>query len=254
MKLSPTRMNMYLRCPKQFEFSYIHELKLPPVGVMVRGTACHEAVRHNYAVKKQTGEDAPLEDVLDAFSAAFDANIPEASLREDENPGKLKDSGAKLTRLYRIERAPTIVPEIYEERVILTLEGGDTFEGVVDLATPDRRIIDLKTASKKPGADQANNSLQLTAYGWSYFHLKGEMPTGYALDFAIHDHTAKTDRAEARLLTLETTRTATDLDDFAQDVAMVFAAIRAGAFPRHTDGWHCSHDWCGYWELCRGRG
>lgn len=254
MKLSPTRMNTYLTCPKRYEFSYVHELKLPPNGVLVRGKSCHEAIRHNYAVKKQTGVDAPVSDVLDAYSTAFDAEIQAAKLRDGENAGNLKDSGAKLTRLYREQRAVAIVPDVYEERVILELEGGDTFEGVVDLATPDRQIIDLKTASKSPSAGEADNSLQLTAYGWSYFHLKHELPSGYALDFIIHDHAAKTERAQARLLTQPTMRSAIDLDDFALDVAGVFAAIRAGAFPRHTTHWGCSPEWCGYWSLCRGRG
>lgn len=254
MKLSPTRMNMYLTCPKRFEFRYIMGQIVPPNGALVRGKSCHEAMRHNYAVKVQTGDDAPVSDVLDAFDMAFEREMQTAELRADEQRGKLKDSGAKLTRLYREVRAPEIMPAVYEERVILELEGGDTFEGVVDLATPDHRIIDLKTSSKKPAADTADNSLQLTAYGWSYYHLKGVMPIGYALDFAIHDAGAKTGRAKARLLTLPTQRSAIDLDDFASDVAQVFAAIKAGAFPRHTTGWHCSPQWCGYWNLCRGRG
>ena len=253
MKLSPSRINTYLRCPKSYEFSYVHELKLPPAGVMVRGTACHEAARHNFAAKVQTGQDAPIADLLDVFSGVFDREVEGAKLRENENAGKLKDSGVKLTTIYRTERAPLIVPAVYEQRVILELEGGDTFEGVVDLATADHKIIDLKTASKKPAANTADNSMQLTAYGWAYYHLTNVLPTGYALDFAIHDHEGKTDKAQARVLTLETQRTALDLDDFAEDVAGVFRAIKAGAFPRSTAGWHCSPEWCGYWELCRGR-
>ena len=81
------------------------------------------------------------------------------------------------------------------------------------------------------------------------------LPSGYALEYAIHNHSAKTEKAEARLLTLPTTRTADELNAFAEDVAHVFAAIKAGAFPRNQTGWHCSQIWCGYWDKCRkGRG
>lgn len=258
MRLSPTAIRTYLMCPRRYEFSYIDGIKLPPNGVLVRGRSYHDAARANFQHKHDTQNDMDLPDLLDAYSSVFDREIADAELREGEVAGKLKDSGALLVTLFREERAPDITPALFEEKIVLDLASGDQFSGIIDLATPDDRIIDLKSSSKKPPGDEVHKDSQLTAYGWQFYHLTAQqgnprLPSGYALDYAIHDF--KTENGKARLLTLETTRTADDLNAFAEDVAHVFTAIKAGAFPRNQTGWHCSEVWCGYWDRCRkGRG
>lgn len=255
MRLSPSAIRAYLTCPRRYEFSYVQDIKIPPNGVLVRGRSYHEAARVNFKHKHATQQDMPLPDVLDAYSDSFDREIAGAELREDEHAGRLKDSGAKLTTLFREDRAPQITPALFEEKIILDLAGGEVFSGVIDLATPDDQIIDLKSSSKKPPEAEVHKDLQLTSYGWQFWHLTGRLPTGYALDYAIHNHAAKTGKAKARLLTLPTKRSADELNAFAEDVAHVFAGIKAGSFARNQMGWHCGPVWCGYWNLCKkGRG
>jgi len=250
--LSISRINTYLRCPRQYEYSYVEGIKIPPSGALVRGSSFHEAMKHNFREKKETGKDSRVSDLLDVYSDQFTERIQEAQLKEDERRGRLKDSGVKMVRAYRRHRAPQITPDLVEQRVELELATGDLFIAVIDLSTLDMRIVDLKTTSKTPPKGEAKKNQQLTAYGWAYYHLRHEMPAGYDLDFAVHNHKAKKPDPP-RLITLPAERTAAQLDAFARDVAHVFAAIQAGAFPRNAQGWHCSPEYCGYWNMCMGR-
>jgi RecB family exonuclease len=259
MNLSVSRIRMYLRCPRQYEFSYVQGIKIPPSGVLVRGSSFHEALRHNWGTKLVTGEDAPITDLTDIYSDQFANRIKEARLREDEKPGALKDSGIKMVEVYRQERAPQITPVLFEQKVELTLDGGDLFVGVIDLLDSDNYIRDFKTSSKSPNENEVHKDSQLTAYGWCYYNYTAaefqepKLPAGYALEYAVHNHAAKTDKAKPRVVPVPTSRTADDINAFAEDIAAVAIGIKAGAFPRNQTGWHCSPDWCGYWDRCMKR-
>ena len=258
MNLSVSRIRMYLRCPRQFEFSYIKGIKVPPSGVLVRGSSFHESLRHNFGTKLVTGEDAPLEDLKDIYSDQFAQRIKEAELREGEKPGNLKDSGIKMVEVYRNERAPDIMPVMFEQKVELTLDGGDLFVGVIDLVDNAKVIRDFKSATKKPNDKDVHKDVQLTAYGWCYYNLTAQdgtpqLPAGYALEYAVHNHTAEKKGSKPRVLVQPTERTVNAINDFTEDVAAVRIGINAGAFPRNTNGWHCSPEYCGYWNQCVGR-
>jgi len=43
-QLSYTQLNMFLRCPRQYEYRYIHGLKVPPSGAMVQSRVWHQTV------------------------------------------------------------------------------------------------------------------------------------------------------------------------------------------------------------------
>ena len=69
--LSATQLNMFLRCPRQYEFRYIKGFKIPPSGAMVQSRVWHETLEANYKQKVQSDKDLPLSDMV-AIGETFD--------------------------------------------------------------------------------------------------------------------------------------------------------------------------------------
>jgi len=61
--LSFSQLSMFLRCPRQYEFRYIHGLKIPPSGAMVQSKVRHQTLEQNYRQKIQSSKDLRVEQV-----------------------------------------------------------------------------------------------------------------------------------------------------------------------------------------------
>ena len=70
--LSVTQLKMYLRCPLQYKYRYIHGLRIPPTGAITLGKSIHSALEENYSQKIETHQDLPLDHVTDFFSDTWD--------------------------------------------------------------------------------------------------------------------------------------------------------------------------------------
>ena len=84
-------------------------------------------------------------------------------MREDEEPAALIDTGRALVRRYMADAAPSIEPKAVE----LPVEGviaGVRVQGIVDLLDTEGRIIDFKTAARRPAGITPDYNLQLTTY------------------------------------------------------------------------------------------
>lgn len=237
---SPSDVNMYLRCPKQWEFRYVYGLKLPPSGALVQGSAVHGGAEVGLNHKIETGEDMPMDDVLDAVSTTFDGLAVDAEFGED-NPGELKDQAIDLGRTWRNEVAPKIVPVAVEMEWELTIDDV-TYLGYIDVVDAEGRVRDLKTSARKPSADILANHLQAQSYALAISAQAGEIPE-VAFDYVVK---TKAPYAETR----SAQYTERQLEIVAETVLDVTKGIRAGVFPRSTDGWWCSPKFCGYWERC----
>ena len=49
--LSPSQINMYLRCPAAYKYRYVDGLILPPKAALTRGKSVHKGQEHNYNQK-----------------------------------------------------------------------------------------------------------------------------------------------------------------------------------------------------------
>ncbi len=63
-QLSYTQLNMFLRCPRQYEYRYVHGLKVPPSGAMVQSRVWHQTVEFNYRQKIHSDRDLALGEIL----------------------------------------------------------------------------------------------------------------------------------------------------------------------------------------------
>lgn len=252
--LSPSQINMILRCPKQWEFRYVKGLKMPPSGAMVLGSAYHEGVAEGFRYMMFEGENATypchLELALDAYDTAFerirsehivredDDEIPFDEILWDDDPGKLKDMGVRLLTYYERHTAPTITPIAVEQKDIMIV-GDVPIYMVIDLETKDK-IADHKIKGRRFSEDDLRQDIQATAY-W--------MARDKQLEFHVG---LKTNTPQ--IIVQPANRTEQDATFFANElVPMVWKQINSGIFPPNPIGWHCSEKWCGYWKLCKRR-
>jgi hypothetical protein len=252
--VSPTQLGMYFRCGEQFRRRYIEGERIPPSVAMVSGSAVHKGAEINYRAKKEHGADLPTEQVVEAAVAAFDAGAADGvRLGPDEEGagkeralGTAKDATARMSRLHRVHLAPTVQPDLIEQRIEITVPGlTRTVLGIVDLATTERVIVDLKTGSKAKAKALAHRSLQLTVYDVAYEALTGQRAAG----LAIHEVTST---AKPTVQSIPTTRDDNDRAVLANYLGAFERGVAAGYFPPADPGaWHCSRRWCGYATTCR---
>jgi hypothetical protein len=274
--LSVSQINMYLRCPKQYEFRYIKDEKNPPSGNLIQGTSGHSALEKTHHHIVDHGTPASDEEVMDTFSSSWDKACQEEVTWDADDPRDgMKDQGLALVRMYNHSVAPTVKPRVVtkdgqtirgiEEEVKITIEGVPML-GYIDLIdsdaslsfSPDEAaliheaggaipaglrtaIVDFKFKSKSMTDAEANGSIQLTFYSYATGILAGRF------DQLLKQKTPKLKR-------LDTFRSSKDHAWLKQIIRGVAEAISAGVFPP-TDptNWCCSEKWCGYWHMCRGK-
>lgn len=236
---SPSQINMYLRCPKQWAYRYAEGLILPPSGAQVQGTSVHSGAEQDLKHKIQNGEDLPLNDVLDIVSTKFDEVSQDAEFGEDD-PGELKDQSIALGKLWREELAPQLHPVGVEEKWEVNING-IKYLGIKDVKEVGK-IRDLKTCKAKPPADAIKQNFQGMSYAYAEYRATGEIPQ-VGFDYLVKNKTPKLEQRaeqyqEHHMAIVEDT------------VIQVSNAIQAAIFPRKMDGWHCGEKWCGYYHIC----
>lgn len=253
--LSYTQLNMLLRCGEQYRRRYIEGERVPPGSAGALGKSFHLAQESNYRQKITSKQDLPVEAVTAAFSDAFDVESNDVLWTPEEAEagiakvkGDLKDEGVKLVEVYHTEVAPAVQPESCEEVIPVALEGFPyDLKCVVDLVDDKQVVHDSKTRGKSPTAEEANKSMQLTAYALAYRVSRKEQERGLQLDVAVRNKNPK-------IVTLPTQRTNEQIGRFLETMARAAEAIQGGVFlPAPEGAWYCSPKFCGYYGTCKVR-
>jgi len=231
-----------MRCPLQYKFRYIDGLIIPPNSEICLGKSIHRTLEENYSQKIQTRQDLPLEHITDLFSDFWDEESKEAVFEADEKPGKVKDDGINLVRVYHRQVAPSLQPVYVEKEFYLPIEGSDYFlKGYIDLIEEQGVIIDHKTTKRAYPQDKAKNDLQLTAYALAYRMLFGMQESGVRFDVLVRTKTPKIQHLTSK-------RTNEDILRFLKILREVEKGIREGIF-YPNENFMCSV--CGYKDLCK---
>jgi hypothetical protein len=252
--VSYSQLALFERCGEAFRRRYIEREKIPPGVAAIRGRAVHGAAELNHRQKIASGVDLPLGDLVDAAATAFDASRAEggvlltpeeASIGEANVLGRAKDRAVKLTGLYAHSVAPTIQPALVEERVRIMLPDAPVdLLGILDVATVDRRVKDLKTAARSKTQAEADQSLQLSLYGLAYRAHTGQDAAGLDMEVLVDTSPPKHQR-------LSTTRRRSDYLVLVARLNAFLRARDAGIFPpAELSSWGCNERWCGYWRSC----
>jgi len=243
MKVSASKINMYLRCGLQYYFRYEQGIKIPPPGIVITGSSAHKALEFNFTQKIESRIDKKVDEVLDCFSDTFELKRNEAEFKDDEKPAELKDKGISVLRKFQTENSPLIQPVKCENKSMIIFENDHELEMYIDMIDDKDNIWDHKLSSRKKTGNE--DLLQLSLYSYAIKKSNQHIvkccinnlvitkePQVNILPVIIND-----DQRERSLMY----------------VSSVINAIQKQVFlPAPPNSWICSEKWCGYWNLCRG--
>jgi len=161
--LSPSQVRCFMDCQMRWWFKYVLKFADPPTGKMALGRAVHAALTENFAQKVETQEDLPVTGVVALFRDAWAREREQTEFRDDEDQAEFEACGEALVSKYMNEAAPLIEPAAVEMRVEGTI-GGIRVQGWIDLMDVDGRIIDLKTAARRPSGIESDYKFQIATY------------------------------------------------------------------------------------------
>jgi len=262
--LSPSQINTYLRCSLQWFWRYHEGIKIPPKGILTQSKCIHTAIEGNFKQKIESFLDLPTPDVLDSFSTEFDERKHETAWFKDEKPALFKDEGITLLGGYQKTVSPTVQPSHVEYQFKLDFDNFDIpLVGRMDLVHSGM-IADNKCTGKAPSviANEAESSLQLTAYALAYREEFQKAEKGVSIIALFRPNKSKEQLSHAfvkkshkeKMVHIETfpaTRDQKAINRYLKLMAYIKYAIENDIYyPRDPSGWECSEQFCGYYQLC----
>ena len=250
--ISPSSVDTFFRCAEQWRRRYIDNDKRPPGIAAHIGSGVHGAAEHNHKQKIQTRKDESLSVLQDAardsFLKRFDEGVhvaPDERKGQDQLKSEGIDAATKLTGVYREQAAPQIWPSLVEQFVYLDVDQLPIpILGILDLATEDGAVLDLKTTSRKWTQAQADSNTAMSVYPMLYQQQTGEIPT--RLGFEVFVNTKSPQHQQ-----LQVVKDQEDFDLFVKRASIMIEMVELGVFPPAQAGsWVCSHRFCGYWWEC----
>lgn len=246
-------MNMLTKCGQQWEYRYVHGLKIPPGASAHVGSGVHSGQAADMRSKVATGALLDVAEIQDVARERVNKRWQDegAMLTEDEAAqgakaarGQAVDAAVALAAFHHAELAPTLDPVHVERPFRLQLPGVRDLIGYLDLQEP-HVIRDLKISGKSPGRNDAVESLQLATYGLAAEVMDGVRPLAVALDHVVRLKRGPKIATVAATVGPETNRWVLARWRAAD------AQIESGVIPPAAVGsWWCSAKWCGYHDRC----
>jgi hypothetical protein len=245
---------MFLRCQLQFQYRYLDGQIRPPGVALLVGSTVHKAAEVNLIAKRDNGAQLAQGDVADFASMEFDRQWSaggEVDLDDEERAkgpaavkGEAKDQSVQLAVLHATDLTPHLAPLHVERSVRVAIPGlRHELEGTFDLQTNDGKLHDLKTSSKKLGADAITDSVQMRLYSVLAEVADGKKPNGLALDVL-----QKNKKPLAYVVESPTFSSSKPILDL---IARVERVVETGVFaPAEPTSWVCRKSYCGWWDTC----
>ena len=246
--LSATQLTTYLGCARRYYMGYVLKLPWPAVpSALVYGSAIHAALAALHEARLE-GRTPEMADLMDVYQLAWVAEQKTIEFRDGETLEGLNAMARAMLAL-AIEQAPPGRVLCVEERFSISV--GDNLPplvGVLDLVVEiDGKavIYEHKTAARRWTPDQANDSLQASAYAAASIEMG--LPGIHAaadveIRFGVFTKTQK-----PALTVLPTRRSERDIDELRETAAEIWRAKEAGIFPRNRS-WQCRS--CPFFDPC----
>ena len=244
--ISFTQINMLLRCPQQYEFRYIHGLKIPPKSAIAFGRATHRAIEEDNKEKLKNNRPLKLSTLQDIFVETLEQE-PEILFDEGEDLASLKDEGAKkIIPLYCEVVSPKIEPLLVEDEFTIHFENVDyAVKGKIDLVDTKERIEEFKFVKRKPTQyEKPLPELQLSFYSLGYKIKKGRLPKGADKIYFVRNK-------EPKVFTEKEKRTLEDLNNLLFLISKAMQMIEKGIFLPNFNNVMCNPKSCGYFWHCK---
>src|ERR1017187_10106251 len=235
--LSPSQVRTFRDCSAKWYYKYALGLPDPPNGSLVRGRVVHQMAEAFFRAKLAGGSPDP-DDLQASFEEAWAREAAGGAFGADEDVDLLKRQPAMLTRKYLDEVAPEIEPAALELAVQGVI-GGVPVRGFVDLLDTSGRVIDLKTAARKPTGVNADYAFQLATYRQLCPGANGK---------ARVDTLVAT--KSAQVVTQEYTVSPADLKLTEKLYPLVREAMREGIYLPNRGSTLCSRRFCNFADVC----
>jgi RecB family exonuclease len=251
-----------LKCGEAFRRRYIEREILAATTPQIRGSAVHRAVATGLGQQMRAQMSAPIDLYQDVAATEIERarhggatfTAEEASQGPALTWGRLKDHAVRYAGTYGQHVAPTVQPVAIEQQI--TLAGvipGVLLRGTIDLvdapAPTLRRVIDTKTTERRPHADTADRSQQLSMYDLldAGAHGASEAPRQVALDYLV----LKPSTGDVEPVRLYSWRSPATRRMIVRRLETAIHAVNAGTFlPANPDDWWCAPKWCAYFHTC----
>jgi CRISPR/Cas system-associated exonuclease Cas4 (RecB family) len=173
-RLSPSSVNCYMDCSARWYYRKVLELPETRSAALSLGTAVHAGVIQNFRQKIESGRDMSIRDTQAVFIHSLCDEIDLGiRFQTGESADDLKEAGEVMTKVYMEHSAPFVSPAAVEEHVEGEI-GGVPVHVYIDIRTTDGRVIDIKTAKKKPTGISAAHRLQVSTYVMLHPEASGE--------------------------------------------------------------------------------
>jgi RecB family exonuclease len=262
--LSPSQVDNFLECPfRWYAKSVLHQPEPVTVSLAIgravhrtlttclraKGAATQAAAAFQLTAPLQEPRVTPeeIEDLSHTFAREELSQVPQDAQADPEieeeraaDTAALADKIEAMCQLWWRQGAPSIEPAAVEIDVRGVIGGVDVM-GIIDILDTSGRVIDLKTASKKPTAISAKHALQLTTYAMLQHPGKIDQP-------ARVDTLTKTKAAGFYSHTMQV---GDDAARYAERIyPMVAEAISDGIYLPHRSSTLCSKRLCPHAALC----
>jgi putative RecB family exonuclease len=237
-QLSPSSVNGFQDCSMRWYYRKMLALPETRGAALGLGTAVHEALIENFRQKIETREDLPTEGVRALFVMALIAQLDTILLTKDDSADDLKECGETMVRVYMDRAAPAVEPAAVEEHVEGVI-GGVPVHGYIDVRDVHGRIIDIKTAGRKPNGMSVAHRLQVATYAMLHPEASGSATLSTLTKtktVALHEETIDILPRDRRL----TERMYSVTRD----------QMQAGIYAPNRSSFLCSRKFCSFWQRC----
>jgi putative RecB family exonuclease len=235
---SPSQVRTFLDCSARWWFKYGLSLPEPKTSSLALGLAVHRALEINFCEKLETKEDLDTVGVVMIFRDAWREEMGRTQFGSAECPSAIGKIGEKLVAKYMDEAAGLIQPSAVELDVSGEI-AGIPVRGRIDLIDDSGRIIDIKTAARKPSSVAPDHAFQLATYRQITPGASGEarvdtLVKTKTVQLVQHGYSV----SEADILSTRTL------------FPLVKAGIQAGLYFPNRRSLLCSRRHCAFWRNC----
>lgn len=201
--ISPSRLNLWLRCPLAWKLHYIDGIRTPPTPALFLGTRVHDALELFYR-HRQLGAALPVEAAVTRIADTWEEAIEAEGMQFGSVAAELqlKQQAAALVTMYLKQMAdsndiPLAVETTLRQPLIDPATGqelGISLLGILDLILDDcdgPLIVDFKTAAKSAAPFEVTHEIQLSCYACLYRQATGREEGGLEIRSLIKTKTPK---------------------------------------------------------------
>jgi putative RecB family exonuclease len=234
-RFSPTRLRLYLFCPKAYHYTYVRGLHW---GGMTAATSFGGSLHRTLQAFHQTGPLAPpsIDDLLDTFRSSWNT----AGYRDTAEEAEHQQAGEAILRQYFEAAQASGRETVLVERQVQWEYPDYLLIGKIDrldrLPGGELEVIDYKSGRREVTEEEVHGSLAMAIYQLIVARQHPGVPVLATLLCLPTGNSATVHRSEA------------ELDELEQDLGKVVARLLAETEYAATPGPHCAR--CSFERIC----